>query len=78
MDKRYLLGTIYQTAPFLILLMLFLSSCASAPIEKKWNDRYDPGQWRKQYSECRKLLYTAYPEEVQRDQWSECMSRDYE
>ena len=65
MDKRYLLGTIYQTAPFLIWLMLFLSSCASAPIQKKWSDAYDPEQWRNQYKVCKHLINTEL--------WTKCM-----
>ena len=61
----------------LLILSVLLTACASAPVQKDWNDKYDPAQWRKQFQECRKLLYTAFPEEVQRDEWSECMQRDY-
>jgi|TARA_R100001129_G_scaffold6049_3_gene4888 hypothetical protein len=62
----------------LLIFCLVLTACASSPVEKEWNDKYDPASWRRQFEECRDLLYTAYPEEVQRDQWSECMDRDYE
>ena len=62
----------------LLIFSLVLTACASAPTEKEWNDKYDPASWRKQFEKCRDLLYTVYPEEAQRDQWSECMDRDYE
>ena len=61
-----------------LIFSLVLTACASAPTEKEWNDKYYPASWRKQFEKCRDLLYTAYPGEVQRDQWSECMDRDYE
>jgi|15BtaG_2_1085339.scaffolds.fasta_scaffold14360_2 hypothetical protein len=74
MDKRYLLGTIYQTAPFLIWSMLFLSSCASVPMpNKEWTDAYDSEQWRNQYEACKTKLFTEYPTEVDSTEWSECM-----
>jgi hypothetical protein len=60
-----------------LIICVVLTACASAPVEKQWNDKYDPAEWRKQFNECRKLLYTAYPEEIQRDEWSECMNQDY-
>ena len=60
-----------------LIICVVLTACASAPLEKKWNDKYDPASWRKQFNECRELLYTAYPEEIQRDEWSECMNKDY-
>lgn len=61
----------------LFIFSVVLTACATAPLKKEWNDKYDTAQWRKQFNECRKLLYTAYPEEVQRDEWSECMNKDY-
>tara|TARA_R100001509_G_scaffold152253_1_gene112221 strand:- start:159 stop:362 length:204 start_codon:yes stop_codon:yes gene_type:complete len=60
-----------------LIICAVLTACASTPLEKKWNDKYDPASWRKQFNECRELLYTAYPEEIQRDEWSECMNKDY-
>jgi len=62
----------------LLIISVVLTACASAPVEKQWNNKYDPAAWRKQFEECRDLLYTAYPEEVQQDEWSKCMSKDYE
>jgi hypothetical protein len=61
----------------LLIISVVLTACATAPVQKEWNDKYDPAAWRKQFEECRDLLYTAYPEEVQRDEWSECMNQDY-
>jgi len=62
----------------LLVLSLALTACATPPVEKEWNDKYDPANWRRQFEECRYLLYTAYSKETQRDQWSECMDKDYE
>ena len=62
-----------------LLTVFIITSCAAyVPETKKWNDRYDPAAWRKQFEECRDKLYTAYPEEVQRDEWSKCMEKNYE
>ena len=61
----------------LLIISVVLTACATAPVQKAWNDKYDPAQWRKQFGECRKLLYTAYPKEVEREEWSKCMNKDY-
>jgi len=62
-----------------LLTVFIITSCASyVPQTEEWNDRYDPAAWRKQFEECRDTLYTAYPEEVQQDEWSTCMEQDYE
>ena len=76
MDKRYLLGTIYQTAPFLILASLYLTGCA-LETKKEWNDKYDPSQWRKQFNVCKDIFYSNLSEEIKRDEWSKCMDKDY-
>ena len=62
-----------------LLTVFIITGCASyVPQTKEWNDRYDPAAWRKQFDECRDRLYTAYPEEVQQNEWSKCMEKNYE
>lgn len=51
-----------------------LAGCTHTSEIKEWNDKYDPSEWRKQFEKCRKLLYTAYPEEIKREEWSNCIN----
>ena len=52
----------------ILLVSLDLTACASAPVQKEWNDRYDPAAWSAQFEVCKGLFYTNYPEEVKRDE----------
>lgn len=61
----------------LLIISVVLTACAQAPVQKEWNDKYDPAEWRKQFEYCKGIFYTNYPEEVKRDEWSECMNKDY-
>ena len=61
----------------LLIISVALTACATAPVQKEWNDKYDPASWRKQFEHCKDIFYTNYPEEIKRDEWSECMSKDY-
>lgn len=61
----------------LLIISVILTACATAPVQKEWNDKYDPAAWRKQFENCKGIFYTNYPEEIKRDEWSECMSKDY-
>jgi len=33
----------------LLIISVVLTACASAPVQKEWNDKYDPADWRKQF-----------------------------
>ena len=59
----------------ILLVSVALTACASTPVQKEWNDRYDPAAWRAQFEVCKGLFYTNYPEEVKRDEWSKCMDK---
>jgi hypothetical protein len=61
----------------LLIISVILTACATAPVQKEWNDKYDPASWRKQFEHCKGIFYTNYPEEIKRDEWSECMNKDY-
>jgi hypothetical protein len=60
-----------------LIISVILTACASAPVQKEWNDKYDPASWRKQFEHCKDIFYTNYPEEIKSDEWSECMNKDY-
>ena len=60
----------------ILLVSVALTACASTPVQKEWNDRFDPAAWRSQFEVCKSLFYTNYPEEVKRDEWSKCMDKE--
>ena len=52
----------------ILLVSVALTACASTPVQKEWNYRYDPAAWHKQFEVCKGLFYTNYSAEVKRDE----------
>tara|TARA_R110002167_G_scaffold87207_2_gene235856 strand:- start:915 stop:1118 length:204 start_codon:yes stop_codon:yes gene_type:complete len=62
----------------LLFISVFLAACASVPVQKEWNNKYDPASWRKQFEVCRDTFYTHYPDEIVDNDWHKCMRKNHE